>query len=104
MKTDPPKLTFVHRFGGGVVCELTTGDSAPKPGSMFLYQIAWTGKPKPKHIAEYRQWMLTTTQTLCERWNTSILYALSPTPHLTELWSFRPDRAPKLDKSYPSHC
>jgi hypothetical protein len=74
---------------GGGVCEFTVGDQATEPGSTFLHQIEWTGKPKPKHIAEYRQWILATIQTLCERWNKSILYALSPNPHSTELWSFR---------------
>lgn len=97
----PPKLHFVHHFGGGVVCELTIADRAPEPGRTFLQEIEWTGKPKPKHIAQYRQWILTTTQTLCDRWNRSILYALSPNPRSTELWSFLPGRAPRLEQKWP---
>jgi hypothetical protein len=81
-----------------MVCVL---DEIPEPGSQLHLYIEWTGQPKPKHVREYRQWMLGTLQTLCYRWNAKILYALESSPQTTELWEFEPGKPPKLEKTLP---
>jgi hypothetical protein len=67
----------------------------PDPGYLVL---EWSGKPKSKHLAAYRQWALFIHQTLADRWGERILYVLGTTANQTELWSFEPGRAPKLIK------
>lgn len=68
----------------------------PPPGSGHVLAIEWDGQPKPKHVAEYRQWILSTHQMLCDRWQVSILYCLGVAPNRTELWEFKPGNPPKL--------
>jgi len=97
----PAKLRFVHRFSGGVSCEMMTADVPPAPGSQFVWNFEWTGRPRPKHINEYRMWVLSTTQLLSDRWGISIMYILIPTSRLTELWHFAPGQAPKLIQKFP---
>lgn len=91
-------LTFVHRFSRTVAVTLRVKDEPPTPGQMFALPCEWSGRPKPKHIAAYRQWILVTNQLLAERWGKSILYALGTAPNRTEFWSFQPGQTPKLTK------
>jgi hypothetical protein len=68
---------------------------------MLKFRCEWTGQPQRKHLAEYRQWVLYTTQLLAERWNERIGYALGVSPTCTEFWVFAPGDAPKLLKKLP---
>jgi hypothetical protein len=36
---------------------------------------------KPKHTAEYRQWILVSMQQLVDHWDLSMLYALGTKPN-----------------------
>jgi hypothetical protein len=94
--SEPSMLTFIHRFSRSVMCEMRVVDAAPQPGEMLQFNHEWTGRPKPKHIAAYRQWTLYVTQMLTERWGKRILYGLGVSPSCTELWSFEPGSSPKL--------
>lgn len=69
----------------------------PTP-ALFQPTYEWTGRLKPKHVAEYRQWMLFVMQTCAQRWNARILYVLGPTPHTSEWWTCEPGEAPKLQQ------
>jgi hypothetical protein len=96
-----PKLRFVHRFGPGVLCELQVNAEPPAKGEFFHVSIAWTGKPKKKHTPQYRQWVLSTTQHLCDLWDYRILYGLGLEKNATEFWQFEPGQAPKLVQKIP---
>src|SRR6516225_1546235 len=89
-------LTFIHRFSPAVSCTARIKDEPPRPGQNLAYDFQWTGKPKPKHLAAYRRWILATNQTLCDRWQKTILYALGTTKHETEFWTFKPGEPPQL--------
>jgi hypothetical protein len=91
-------LTFVRRFSRTVSCEIRVVGSAPKPGHLMQCSCEWTGRPKPKHIAQYRQWGLSTTAILAQRWKQRILYGLGVSSTCTELWAFEPGQPPKLVK------
>jgi hypothetical protein len=95
------ELTFVHRFSRSVCCTVHVQDETPEPESQLILQFEWTERPKPKHIAEYRQWMLGTLQALCDRWQGSILYCFGSGPRTTELWSFEPGKPPRLQETIP---
>ena len=62
------RLTFVHRFSRTASCEMRVVNSAPRPGHLMQDSCEWTGRPKPKHLAEYRRWVLLTAQLLADRW------------------------------------
>jgi hypothetical protein len=96
MSADIPTLTFVHRFGSGVTCTMRVDDKAPVPGTSHIRGLEWEGRPKPKHFRAYRQWILVTTQFLCDRWQARILYCLGTKPNETELWQFESGKPPKL--------
>jgi hypothetical protein len=89
-------LTFIHRFSPTVSCTARIKDEPPVPGQNLAYAFEWMGKPKPKHLAAYRQWILATNQMLCDRWQKTILYALGTTEKETEFWAFKPGEPPKL--------
>jgi hypothetical protein len=63
---------------------------------MLNLAFEWVGRPKPKHVNEYRQWILTISQGLADRWGISILYCLGTAVNQTEVWHFEPGQAPKL--------
>jgi hypothetical protein len=73
-----------------------THDIPPGPGQLFQLRCVWTGRPRTKHLPEYRRWVLCTTQSLADRWRSRILYGLGVTPNCTEFWAFEPGAAPKL--------
>ena len=97
-----PHLKFVHRFSRTVWCEITVPDFPPANGKLAPPCASnWIGRPKPKHVAAYRQWMLSVHQHLADRWQIKILYALGPSPHRTELWCFEPGKPPRLREVLP---
>jgi hypothetical protein len=61
--------------------------------------IEWTGRCKRKHLPEYRQWILSAHQQLCEKWQQKFLYALGTHHNRTELWQFEPGKPPTLAKT-----
>jgi len=77
---------------------MTVKDEPPVSGSLLSINHEWIGRPKPKHIAEYRQWTLITNQFLADRWNQRILYCLGTKPNQTEFWQFEPGKSPQLVK------
>ncbi len=46
MSVPGEKLTFVHGFGRGVLCELEVSAQPPTKGEQLHLNIAWTGRPK----------------------------------------------------------
>jgi hypothetical protein len=88
-------LTFIHKFSRTVACTVRVGDQAPEAGSTLDLRFEWNGKPKPKHIPEYRRWMLSVIQTQSDHWQSKIMYALQSSPHQTEMWVFEPGEPPK---------
>jgi len=70
-------------------------------GQMLNLACVWTGRPKPKHIAEYRQWILGVHQQLANRWQKQLLYTLGVGRERTEVWTFEPGQAPKLAQILP---
>jgi hypothetical protein len=62
-------LIFVHRFSRSVQCQMRVRDEPPGPHRMLSCEHRWTGRPKRKHLADYRRWALYTTQLLADRWN-----------------------------------
>ncbi len=90
-------LYFVHRFSPKLQCTVRVRDERPAASELSLgMSLEWSGRPKPKHIREYRQWILGVVQTLADRWNTSILYALGTAPNRTEFWRVAAGEAPRL--------
>jgi hypothetical protein len=63
---------------------------------MLSLTCFWTGRPKKKHVSEYRQWILHVQQQLADRWQERLLYALGVARERTEVWTFEPDQLPKL--------
>jgi hypothetical protein len=93
-------LRFIHHFSRSLKCEMLVRDIAPGPGESFQFTCQWTGQPRPKHLPEYRRWILYTAQLLVDRWQKRIGYALSVSPSCTEFWTFEPGAAPKLLKKF----
>lgn len=89
-------LTFAHQFSTTVLCTVVVADRPPKPGAGLNLNFHWSGRPEPKHLAAYRQWILSTVQILADKWDAPILYALGVAADSTELWSFQPGKAPRL--------
>src|ERR1700724_2094274 len=89
-------LTFAHRFSPTVQCCVRVSDQPPGPGAPLNLTFHWSGQPKRKHLATYRQWILSTVQILSDRWGATILYGLGTAADATELWSFEPGSAPRL--------
>jgi hypothetical protein len=92
------ELTFAHKFSRTISVTVRVPDQKPEPDGRLDLTFEWVGWPKPKHTAEYRQWMLSTIQILCDRWQVSILYCLGATKRETEAWGFEPGCPPKLIK------
>jgi hypothetical protein len=89
------ELIFLHKFGAGVQATMRMKDEPPGDG-VHLPTIEWTGRPKKKHLTDYRRWVLTVQQILANRWQQRIGYMLQTGPSETELWQFEPGAAPKL--------
>jgi hypothetical protein len=95
-------LRFIHRFSRTLSCELHIAAQPPDPEKILSPVYVWTGgRPKKKHVKEYRQWALLVHQRLADQWQQSILYALGIPPNQMELWSFESHRSPKLLKKIP---
>jgi hypothetical protein len=93
---EPEVLRFVHRFSRTVQREMKVRDEPPRPRKMLSFEQQRTGRPKRKHLPDYRRWCLHVTQLLADRWNQRVLYALGMAPSRTEFWAFEPGAAPKL--------
>jgi hypothetical protein len=89
-------LTFIHRFSRSLQCELRVKNEPPAKGTCAQLSLEWTGRFKPKHLPEYRQWILSVHQHLCEKWQSKILYALGTQHNRTEFWQFEPGIPPNL--------
>jgi hypothetical protein len=90
-------LRFIHRLPRTLSAEVTIRDEPPVPGTVVKdFNISWTGRPKKKDFAEYRRWTLSIYQSLADRWERPIAYALGISPTRTELWECRPRTAPHL--------
>src|SRR6202035_1303432 len=94
--SDPSTVTFVHKFSPTVQCSVRVSDQPPEPGAPLNLTFHWSGQPKRKHLAPYRQWILSTVQILSDRWGAEILSGLGVAADETELWSFEPGKAPRL--------
>jgi hypothetical protein len=88
-------MKFVHRFSHSVSWEMIVSDEPPSKGESHIQELKWTSRPKPKHIAQYRQWGQSTA-ILAQRWKQQILYGLGVSSTSTELWAFEPGQPPKL--------
>ena|SRR5271163_2563982 len=99
--SDTETLTFVHRFSRSLQCTMRVTAQQPPRGECHVQSIEWDGQLKPKHLPEYRQWILCTTQHLCDRWQAKILYCLGTKSDETEMWEFEPGKTPKLAKTIP---
>lgn len=99
--SDAKVLTFIHRFSSTLQCQMRVVDCPPERECTLRYTYEWTGRPKPKHFAEYRRWVLKTTQLLADRWNVCVLYGLGVSPTCTEFWAFEPWGTPKLIQKVP---
>jgi hypothetical protein len=90
-------LYFVHRFTPKLQCTVRVRDERPADSEMYLNMtFEWAGRPKPKHVSEYRRWILGVVQILADRWRTSILYALGTRRNQTELWRVAAGEPPRL--------
>jgi hypothetical protein len=87
-------LTFVRRFSRTVSCKMRVVDSAPRLGHLMRCNCEWTGRPKPKHIAQYRLWVVSTTAILAQRWKQRILYCLGVSSTCTKVWAFEQGSLP----------
>jgi len=97
----PDELSFEHVFSPQVRCTLTAPARAPVPGTLRPVTCEWVGRPKPKHAAECKHWMLSVYQKLAQRWNQRLIYAHGLSPTRTELWSVEPGQAPTLIETIP---
>src|SRR6266446_3789669 len=92
-----PYLYFVHKFNSKLQCTVRVRDERPSDSELCLdVTFQWHGQPRPKHVNEYRQWILGVVQSLADRWETSILYALGTKHNQTELWRVAAGEAPRL--------
>jgi hypothetical protein len=98
---NPDTLGFVHVFGRNLRCTLTVSAEPPTQGVLRHQSCEWDGKLKPRHVPEYRRWILEVYRTLADRWGQKVLYALGISPRATELWAFEPGQAPRLIKKVP---
>jgi len=89
-------LHFIHRFGPKLHCIIRIRDQPPADGDCLDLSFEWIGRPKPKHINEYRQWILGVIQILADRWGASVLYCLGTKRNQTELWRIAAGEAPRL--------
>lgn len=90
-------LTFVHRFGRGIVCTLRIEKPEESDSPVILKaNCEWIGRPRKKHVNQYRQWVLTTQQHLSDLWQLRTLYVLGVAHNYTEIWKFAPGEPPKL--------
>ena len=94
-------LRFIHRFSRSVQCELRVPDVPPADGQILQLDSTWTGRPKRRHLPAYRQWILYVTQSLADRWDQRILYALGVAENQTEVWGFEPGESPQLIEKIP---
>ena len=95
-------LKFVHYFSRSLQCELQVPAAPPGPNEMLLPVCVWIGgRPKKKHVREYRQWALLVHQSLADQWGKRIAYGLGVAPNRTEFWCFEPGCAPKLLQKVP---
>jgi hypothetical protein len=93
---------FVHVFSRNLRCALTVSSEPPDQGTVRQQSCEWEGRLKPRHIPEYRQWILEVYRTLADRWGQKVLYAFGISRSETELWEFEPGQAPKLIQKIPS--
>jgi hypothetical protein len=92
---------ILHCFSRSVICETTVSDERPSKGESHIQELKWTGRPKRKHLAEYRRWVRLIAQLLTDRWKARVLYGLGVTPICTEFWGFEPKGTPKLMQKVP---
>jgi hypothetical protein len=85
--SDAKVLTFIHRFSRTLQCQMRVVDFSPERECPLQYAYKWTGRPKPKDFAEYRQWILSTIAILALRWKQQIVYCLRSST-CVEIWSF----------------
>jgi hypothetical protein len=93
-------LTFSHKFSRGLQCTLKVRDEPPA-GFQPNVEIKWIGRPNTSDLPSYRKWILATFQLLADRWQQKILYCLGASPTRTELWTFEPNKRPKLMRKLP---
>src|SRR6266446_6749795 len=74
---------------------------ATDQGRAASFEYRLDGPPKKRHTNQYRQWVLCTTQHLCDLWNQRILYGLGLEKNSTEFWHFEPGKPPKLIQKLP---
>jgi hypothetical protein len=86
-------MKFVHRFSRSLSCEMMVSDEPPSKGDRHIQELKWTGRPKPKQIAQYRRWGSVNDRDACPRWNQEILYGLGVSSTCT---AFEPGQPPKL--------
>lgn len=91
------ELIFVHRFNRELVATLRVTKPAESDGPVIMRpNCEWSGRFKPKHVPEYRQWGLSVHERLSELWQMRIMYALIAKLNETELWLCEPGKAPRL--------
>ena len=94
-------LKFTDRFSRSITCEMLTPDVPPERGKGLTLLHQWTGRPKKKHLAAYRQWTIYSVQILATRWQKRILYALGIASDKAEIWCFEPGGSPRLLETIP---
>lgn len=87
-------MKFVYRFSHSVICKMTVSDEPPSKDESHIQELKWLGRLKPEHIAQYRQWILSTTAMLGQLWNEELLYGLGVSSTCTEIWAFEQGSLP----------
>jgi hypothetical protein len=89
-------MKFIHRFSRSLSCEMTVADEPPLGGEFHIRNVAWTGRPKPKHVREYVRWIHVVNEHLANLWGFKLMHAVQVEPRLWELWGYEPGKPAKL--------
>jgi len=88
-------MTFVHQFSRRVRCTVSTTDAPPPKGDTSFLTFAWSSRPKKKHLADYKRWLLEVCRVCANQWDQRILYAVQVSPKAWEYWCFAPGEPPR---------
>ena len=91
-------LTFICRFNRDLQCKFWVTDKLPPAGASPDFKGNWIGKPGRENLYDYRMWVCSITQTLCEHWGAPVTIALPAdvVRRPREVWTFSPGKQRKF--------
>lgn len=106
-----PKQTFVCDFGDGLTCTTVINHTRIFQGKSHVMGMQWSRKPSVetlnRTLPQYREWLHSINQQVCEKSGKKLLYALQVGPSNNpdrqggtwELWIYDRGQSPKLTQT-----